>query len=114
MRRGSQPSTLRRWRWLARAAAAGGFQFAHHLIDAEASGLLSWRKVLEALDPLRDEELRRHEQEDPTNLPVSVIVGFVLSLFEWVAAQVEEQWHPKFHERLRPDLKTVLALLGEH
>src|SRR5262249_2966420 len=89
-------------------------QLAHDLVDAEAGRLLPWWKVLEALNPLRYEVLRRHEQEDASKLPVPIVVGFVLGLFEGVAPQVEEQRHPQLHERLRPHLESVLALLGEH
>src|SRR5262249_18086961 len=74
------PRARGRGRWLAGAAAAGGFKFAHHLIDAEAGGLLPWWKLLEALDPLPDEELGRHEEEPPTDLPVPIVLGFVLGL----------------------------------
>src|SRR5262249_39892835 len=90
------------------------FQLPHHLVDAEAGRLLPWWKLLEALDPLRDKELSRHEEEDPSHQPVAVVNGFALGLFERVAAQVEEARDSELDERLRPDLKRLRALLGEH
>src|SRR5262249_47747786 len=90
------------------------FQLLHHLVDAEAGRLLPWWKLLEALDPLPDEELGWHQQVDPANQPVLVVRGFVLGLLEGVAAQVEEPRHPELYDRLRPDLKPLRALLGEH
>src|SRR5215467_12771105 len=90
------------------------FQLLHHLVDAEAGRLLPWWKLLEALDPLPDEELGRYEQKDPTSQPVAVVDGLALGLFEGVAAQVEEARDPEPDERLRPDFKSFRALLGEH
>jgi hypothetical protein len=43
----------------------GGLHFPHHLVQVEASGLLSDRKFLEALKRPRDDRLRRHHDEGP-------------------------------------------------
>src|SRR5262245_38787649 len=88
-------------------AAAASLQLLHHLVDAEAGRLLAWREVLEALDPLPDEGLRRHQQEGAVCQPVGVVDGFVLRLLERVAAQVEDARDAELHEWFRPHLESI-------
>src|SRR6516164_9263311 len=61
----------------------------HDLVEVERGRLLTRRKLLEALDPLRDIALCRDQQEDAPEQPVVVVDRVVISSLERIAAQVE-------------------------
>src|SRR6266850_6397020 len=94
---------------------AGGIrlELPHHLFNAEAGRLLARREFLEARDPLADEYLSRHEQEDTSGVPVDIVRGVVLGFLEGVAPQVEEERHSQLDEGLGPHLEALRALLLE-
>src|SRR5882762_7800870 len=98
-----------------RALFAGGIrlELPHHLFNAEAGRLLARREFLEARDPLADEYLSRHEQEDTSGVPVDIVRGVVLGFLEGVAPQVEEERHSQLDEGLGPHLEALRALLLE-
>ena len=62
----------------------------------------------------RRQPLDRNDHEDAVEEPVVVGVGVVLRLLERVAAQVEQQRHAQFDERLAPDAEGLAAVLEEH
>src|SRR5262249_58048276 len=95
-------------------AASGGLgELLHHLIEAEARGLLPRREILEAREPPRDIGLRRDEQVDALDPPGRVADRLVVGALERIRTQVVEGRQPKVYERLLPDAEAVGALLGE-
>src|SRR4030095_16116355 len=58
--------------------AAGRFgELLHHLVEAEARGLLPRRERLEARQPVGDIGLRRHQQKDAFGPPRRIANRFV-------------------------------------
>src|SRR5439155_4589195 len=106
---------------LLHAAAAGDLELflvrarlVQRLIDAEARRLLTRRELLEGLEELSDERLRRDKQEHAVSGPLTVEQGsvFVASL-ERIAAQVVDFREAQRNERLLPDGHPMGALLQE-
>src|SRR5262245_66576576 len=63
----------------------------HHLVEAEARGLLARRELLEAREPARDIGLRRNEQVGALEPPHRVADRLVARALEGIRAQVEER-----------------------
>src|SRR5215468_6236820 len=59
---------------LRQSAAMRARHLLQNLVDAEARGLLPRRKVLEGLDELLHERLRRDDEERPLQRPVEISV----------------------------------------
>src|SRR5262249_27755700 len=83
-------------------------KLAHHLVDIEARRLLPDRELLEALQPLRNERLRRHEKVGPVRLPVAIVDAFRRAL-ERIGPQVVEIRRPQPGELALPGPQRVYA-----
>src|SRR5262249_17822079 len=87
-------------------------QLPHHLVEVEARRLLPDRELLEALEPPRDDRLRRDDEEHPLGNPLAVLERLGSSL-ERVGAQVVDGRRPEVGERLLPDVEALVVLLLE-
>src|SRR5262245_6152588 len=87
-------------------------QLVHHPVEVEARGLLSDREVLEALEPLSDDRLRRHEQERALRLPLGVLERLGTAL-ERIGPQVIDLRDPVAGELALPDAEAGMLLLLE-
>lgn len=99
-------------------AGTSGHSF-HHAVELEATGLLARRKVLLALQSLRDIAHRRGDKEPVLQVPAPAShCVFLLSALERVHAQVGDcrgaQWRegllPDLTERVSPRVLRVVAL----
>jgi len=75
----------------------------HHVADSEARRLGARREVLEALNELADDRLRRHEKEGPVRHPVGVPAA-VESALVGIAPQISYLCSPQLVEALQPDI----------
>src|ERR1700730_937338 len=89
-------------------------QHFHGLVDREAARLLPRWELLERLQVLRHDRLRRYQDKDVLDEPSDVIAGLLLRPLERVGAQVEQLWRAQRDQRLHPDLQAVCVLLHEH
>jgi hypothetical protein len=87
-------------------------QFLHHLVQIEARGLLADREFLEALQPLPDHRLRRHDKEGTLRHPFVVFKRRV-ALLEWVGTQVIDLRRSEVGELPPPDVQTLVLLFFE-
>src|SRR5262249_25977353 len=82
--------------------AAGGFRdLLHHLIEAEARGLLSGREVLEAREPVRDVSLCGYEQIDALDPPHRIADRFMTRPLGRIGAHVGHRRQPQAGRWLR-------------
>ena len=88
----------------------GARQGLHDSAEVETTWFLPRRKLLEALQPLADESLRRDEEIRSIDPPARVTDPFVVGTLERVAAQVEQFRQTQGLELLLPDIETVPAL----
>src|ERR1700730_8009922 len=89
-------------------------QLLHGLVDREAARLLPRWKLLESLQVLRDDRLRRNQDEHVLDEPFDVVARLVLGTLEWIGAQVEQLGRAQRDQRLHPDLKAMRRLFHEH
>src|ERR1044071_1196005 len=96
------------------SARAWTLQCLHDLIDAEAGWRLPRRELLERVNELRDQGLRRNRQERQLEHPVVVGIRRDVGAFVRIHAQVVHFWRTQAGERFAPDLDgSGLTLLTE-
>src|ERR1700677_3923239 len=94
-------------------AMLGVLEFLYCVADREAAGLLARREVLQGLQFLGHDRLRRGHHEHALDVPFLVLAGFEVRLLERVRAQVEQQRRAQRHKRFLPDAKPLVLLLEE-
>src|SRR5690606_25137222 len=82
----------------AMGAAQAGFELFHRLVDRERGGPLSGREILERLQELSQEPLRRGDQIRLPEMPVPVRVRGRVRALEGIGPQVEELGDSQRHE----------------
>ena len=82
-------------------------QLFHHLCQAEAARLLPGWELLESRQPLRDESLRRHENEGAIEAPLAVAHALVIGTLERIGAHIEELRQTQLDEGFLPDVEAV-------
>jgi transcriptional regulator of acetoin/glycerol metabolism len=85
----------------------------HYTVEVEAAGLLPWRKLLEALQPLRDKCARGCEDEPVVGKPSLIVHADVLRELERIHAQVVDHGGAQRCEGLLPDVQAVGLIESE-
>src|SRR5438132_7165886 len=95
-------------------AALLSHQHFHGLADREAAWLLPRRELLERLQVLRHDRLRRNQDEQVLDEPFVVVARLLIRTLERVGTQVEQLGRAQRDQGLHPNLQPMRLLLHEH
>ena len=94
------------------ATSALRHQLLDYLVDTETRSAGTRRKLLEALQPLRQHGRSAVHQVVLLYEPV-VVLEALLSAFERIGAKVEHFWDAHRRQRLSPDVEALASLFSE-